>query len=1095
MPSSVVPPAVTGTAVQRLTLAAEPGEWNGSAPLTYTYQWQRCDEDGNACDDIEDATSATHVPDESDFDSTLRVVVTATNAAGSATATANATAIVARAPAPHATQTPSTTILGPAAPGSTVVTDAGRWTNVDASSLNYQWQRCDGTGGSCQDIDNADSPSYHLTPEDVGARLQAVVSASNLSGHARATSELTTAITTSTGSAEDTIAYLNADRTTLYLAARDGSGSRDVADCVALTGASACTLRRPRISPNLAMIAVEQRADGVPAGQGDIYVVNFDGTNPRRLAAGSDPAWAPDGTDLLITMAAGSGSGTRIAKVRADGTDADHPTELVSATGDQEAPDMSPDSSQLTFAGKNDGDDSIGIYVADADGNHARRLNLGGEIQDAFGPRFSADGTQIIFSATSAANHGTIAQDLQRPWSVRPDGSNLHRLSPDDDDYGPTTETPDEIITTVQVVQIFGDMGTGNGGLFRGPRRVVTIPRDGAPPQGLPMPDGAADATPAPPSNAHPQTQRPPAPVPDARDYQPEIRMARDDMFWPVRLQTVLNERWDGRRTCYQSPGTNCAAAGASAVLPLMQPNTGRGDNLDYPAQVGKKRDQITSAQIALGIDPFDFYPTRSLKQPQWQDVFRSSHLYFYRGGNPGASATRYPTLAPTAYSYQYWAFFPYNYLTAAVGDTDYHEGDIEGVSIIFGRDNRPRYIYQTRHGGLGKEGKLFKWEDRALAKSGNHVVAWSARGSHAMYDKCGLYDRPGGLPNDGLLCNSQQLVSFTSQTTRLSRLAKASWACWQGKLGNGGANPRHGSSPTTPLWQQGDFDSDARPCDGVGYPTERMAAADQYGSLAPEPAPAASEDTVPDDVAAKLEARGSNLVSLLDRCADWDQAPDGEGVTVIACDQRRLDAYVASGLIERQVGGPAIAGPGAKAASETPPAIYTSNSLNTLKSTAIVGDGHPLRVHIATQGASGKRATATFTNLRLGRGQVAEIELHDGRIRVQPTKRILAVGGTLGQLSRDHATRPIKSAARTRSGALRVVLGRRRDRKSAQHVVVGTMTTADDRRFTVLRRVRRWARRDRILLFRSPPGARYVVVRGRNRGEPPLDVRRIASR
>ena len=86
-------PLVTGVAVQGSTLTASHGTWSGSPAPTFSYQWQDCDAGGN-CTPISGATSSTYVLGSSDVGSTVEVVVTATNSAGSAQATSQATAVV-----------------------------------------------------------------------------------------------------------------------------------------------------------------------------------------------------------------------------------------------------------------------------------------------------------------------------------------------------------------------------------------------------------------------------------------------------------------------------------------------------------------------------------------------------------------------------------------------------------------------------------------------------------------------------------------------------------------------------------------------------------------------------------------------------------------------------------------------------------------------------------------------------------------------------------------------------------------------------------------------------------------------------------------
>jgi hypothetical protein len=93
-PSSAVVPTITGTAQVGQTLTAAPGTWNGST-ATYAYQWQDCDATGTTCTSIANATGSTYVLQATDANQTVRVVVAATNAYGTATANSAVTAAIA----------------------------------------------------------------------------------------------------------------------------------------------------------------------------------------------------------------------------------------------------------------------------------------------------------------------------------------------------------------------------------------------------------------------------------------------------------------------------------------------------------------------------------------------------------------------------------------------------------------------------------------------------------------------------------------------------------------------------------------------------------------------------------------------------------------------------------------------------------------------------------------------------------------------------------------------------------------------------------------------------------------------------------------
>jgi hypothetical protein len=90
---SIPAPAGPATVVGQVLTAAT-GTWNGTQPIAYAYQWQRC---SSTCSDVSGATNATYMLASADVGSTLRFRDTATNTAGSAASTSAATATV-RAP-------------------------------------------------------------------------------------------------------------------------------------------------------------------------------------------------------------------------------------------------------------------------------------------------------------------------------------------------------------------------------------------------------------------------------------------------------------------------------------------------------------------------------------------------------------------------------------------------------------------------------------------------------------------------------------------------------------------------------------------------------------------------------------------------------------------------------------------------------------------------------------------------------------------------------------------------------------------------------------------------------------------------------------
>ncbi|HEX9480958.1 MAG TPA: hypothetical protein VF927_02535 [Solirubrobacteraceae bacterium] len=71
-------------------LTAEPGAWSGARPMTFAYQWQRCNHEGEACSDILGARHPGYAIARTDIGSTLRAIVTATGPEAASTAAPSA---------------------------------------------------------------------------------------------------------------------------------------------------------------------------------------------------------------------------------------------------------------------------------------------------------------------------------------------------------------------------------------------------------------------------------------------------------------------------------------------------------------------------------------------------------------------------------------------------------------------------------------------------------------------------------------------------------------------------------------------------------------------------------------------------------------------------------------------------------------------------------------------------------------------------------------------------------------------------------------------------------------------------------------------
>jgi hypothetical protein len=185
-PQNTSLPSISGAARDGSTLAASRGGW-AHRPTSYSYQWQRCDSSGGACQPIAGgATGTRYTVTSADIGQRLKVAVTATNSSGSGTATARPTDVVkATGSAPADTSPPA--ISGTFKENSTLSVDHGGWAGSPSPTFTYVWQRCDATGGGCVDLTGASATTYKAITADVGNTLRVKVTASNSNGSTLAT--------------------------------------------------------------------------------------------------------------------------------------------------------------------------------------------------------------------------------------------------------------------------------------------------------------------------------------------------------------------------------------------------------------------------------------------------------------------------------------------------------------------------------------------------------------------------------------------------------------------------------------------------------------------------------------------------------------------------------------------------------------------------------------------------------------------------------------------------------------------------------------------------------------------------------------------
>src|SRR5919109_680506 len=126
-PANIRPPQITGQAQVGQILRAEPGKWRAGRwkPSKLSFQWRLCGSAGLSCADVVQAKDGIYAVRPADADHALRVIVRATNAAGTTSASSRQTEPVAPAlrDAPVATARPL--IVGKAIAGTVLTAEAG----------------------------------------------------------------------------------------------------------------------------------------------------------------------------------------------------------------------------------------------------------------------------------------------------------------------------------------------------------------------------------------------------------------------------------------------------------------------------------------------------------------------------------------------------------------------------------------------------------------------------------------------------------------------------------------------------------------------------------------------------------------------------------------------------------------------------------------------------------------------------------------------------------------------------------------------------------------------------------------------------------
>jgi uncharacterized protein YukE len=176
-PVMLLAPAAVGAPVVGQRLTALHGTWNGSAAISYHYQWYRCDSGAAHCSSIRGATAPSYKLVAADVTHTIGVTVKATASSGTSSAYASVVGLVASATSTFVS-TVQPLIAGAVQQGRTLQVDNGAWSR-SPTSFAYSWSRCNKNARICTPIAGATAATYVVTAEDVGHALVVLVTASS----------------------------------------------------------------------------------------------------------------------------------------------------------------------------------------------------------------------------------------------------------------------------------------------------------------------------------------------------------------------------------------------------------------------------------------------------------------------------------------------------------------------------------------------------------------------------------------------------------------------------------------------------------------------------------------------------------------------------------------------------------------------------------------------------------------------------------------------------------------------------------------------------------------------------------------------------
>ena len=147
----------------------------------------------------------------------------------------------------------------------------------------------------------------------------------------------------------------------------------------------------------------------------EMWVMNADGKDEKRLGRGANPVWSPDGKQIVFYDPRGGG----IYIMDADGSNIKRLTEGI-------CPTWSPNGKQIAFSLSKEVKGAI--WVMNADGTNMRNLTGIRMNFSSYHIDYSPDGKKIAYEDRLSGPDGRIVRSTQI-WVMDPDGGNQRMLT------------------------------------------------------------------------------------------------------------------------------------------------------------------------------------------------------------------------------------------------------------------------------------------------------------------------------------------------------------------------------------------------------------------------------------------------------------------------------------------------------------------------------------------------------------------------------------------------------------------------------------------------------------------------------------------